>query len=440
VSTAREEILDRIRAAVGPGRPGRAGGVPPDRGIHPPIPARAQVDAAYAALPRGYRRAHHDAAGTDIVALFAERAADYRAVVERVTEADLPAAIARVLADVPRFLVPDGLPAQWLAGVPADGTAEDGAGDESGRPPAGRIVRDDPPLSARELDTVAGVITGCAAAIAETGTIILDHGPGQGRRALTLVPDFHLVVVQAAQVAADLPDAIAGLDPARPHTLISGPSATSDIELIRVEGVHGPRNLHILIAGLPDAADGFPSQAISANEPGVGADGPEQQPGDRDQGQHARHVQPPRERLVRVAAVLERIDRLPQGVKHDRSGRHRPQRLNRDRGHRCPASAAPQQDRGEDDGQAEQGEDQREGDERPDDRAGPSAREAVPSDRAERPRQEQQAQALQAQEHAHVDEECRSQYVSHLVIVAQVRPQGAAVAALASCRSIMARS
>jgi L-lactate dehydrogenase complex protein LldG len=252
VSSAREEILDRIRAALqqhgghlspippgGPGSPGRAA-------------TPAQVDAVYAALPRGYRRAHHDPATTDIVALFAERAADYRAVVERVPEPDLAAAIARVLAALPSFLVPDGLPPQWLAGVSADGPLDPTAADQAdpaGQPAGDRIVRDTPPLPARELDAIAGVLTGCAAAIAETGTIILDHGPGQGRRALTLVPDFHLVVVRADQVAADLPDAIARLDPARPHTLISGPSATSDIELIRVEGVHGPRNLHILIAG-----------------------------------------------------------------------------------------------------------------------------------------------------------------------------------------------
>jgi L-lactate dehydrogenase complex protein LldG len=246
VSSAREEILDRIRTAfqqhgghLSPGGPGAVG-----RAATP-----AQVDAAYAALPRAYRRAHHDAAGTDIVALFAERAADYRAVVERVPEADLPAAIARVLAAVPRFLVPGGVPAHWLGGAPAGDPAEAGATEPTGSLAGDRVVRDVPPLSARELDSVAGVLTGCAAAIAETGTIILDHGPGQGRRALTLVPDFHLVVVRADQVAADLPDAIARLDPARPHTLISGPSATSDIELIRVEGVHGPRNLHILIAG-----------------------------------------------------------------------------------------------------------------------------------------------------------------------------------------------
>jgi L-lactate dehydrogenase complex protein LldG len=215
--SAREEILSRIRAATGPAA------------------AAADVDAGYAALPRPYRRAHHDPSSADIVALFAERAADYRAVVERVSPAGLAGAVARVLAGVSRFVVPDGLPPEWLAELPG--------------PVADKIVRDDPPLSARELDRVFGVLTGCAAAIAETGTIVLDHGPGQGRRALTLVPDFHLVVVRADQVAADIADALARLDPVRPHTLISGPSATSDIELIRVEGVHGPRNLHVLVAG-----------------------------------------------------------------------------------------------------------------------------------------------------------------------------------------------
>ena len=219
MSAAREEILARIRAATG------AAATP------------AEADAAYAALPRSYRRAHHDPSDSDVVALFAERAADYRAVVERVPEADLPAAVAAAVASVvaaaTSLVIPDGLPGHWLAGFP----------------PGIRLVRDEPPLSAAELDRTAGVVTGCAVAIAETGTIILDHGPGQGRRALTLVPDFHLVVVLAGQVAADIADALARLDPARPHTLISGPSATSDIELIRVEGVHGPRNLHILIGG-----------------------------------------------------------------------------------------------------------------------------------------------------------------------------------------------
>jgi len=217
-SAAREEILTRIRAA------NQAAG--------------RDADAEYAALPRRYLRAHHDAAVHDIAALFAERAADYRAVVERAPESGLAAAVARVLAErvaaVPGpVLVPDGLPADWLAALAAEIP----------------LARDEPPLPPAELDQAAGVVTGCAVAVAETGTIILDHGPGQGRRALTLVPDFHLVIVREEQVAADLADAFARLDPARPHTLISGPSATSDIELIRVEGVHGPRTLHILLAG-----------------------------------------------------------------------------------------------------------------------------------------------------------------------------------------------
>jgi len=219
--SAKDRILARIRAA------NRAAGAD----------QAADADAGYAALSRDYLRAHHDAGTHDITGLFAERAADYRAVVERVPGSGLAAAVARVLAAraaaVPGpFVVPDGLPGGWLDGLPGELT----------------LARDEPPLPAAELDRLSGVVTGCAAAIAETGTIILDHGPGQGRRALTLVPDFHLVVVQAAQVAADLPDAFARLDPSRPHTLISGPSATSDIELIRVEGVHGPRNLHVLIA------------------------------------------------------------------------------------------------------------------------------------------------------------------------------------------------
>jgi L-lactate dehydrogenase complex protein LldG len=210
-------MLARIRAAIGDA-------------------SRPDVDQAYQELPRRYLAAHHDG---DIVALFAERAADYRAVVERLPAGELPAAVARVLAGRAQepgksgFVIPAGLPEEWLSKLTGEVA----------------LIHDDPPLSAAQLDQLAGVVTGCAVAIAETGTIVLDHGPAQGRRALTLVPDFHLVIVGAEQVAADLPDSFGQLDPARPQTLISGPSATSDIELIRVEGVHGPRTLHILLAG-----------------------------------------------------------------------------------------------------------------------------------------------------------------------------------------------
>jgi len=197
-----------------------------------PEAASAAADAAYAALPRDYLRAHHDPARDDIVALFAERAADYRAVVERVESGVVADAVAAALP-AGTIVVPDGFPADWRPAPRPAGPS--------------RFTGDEPPLTSAALDQTAGVITGCAVAIAETGTIVLDHGAAQGRRALTLVPDFHLVVVRADQIAADLPDALARLDPARPLTFISGPSATSDIELVRVECVHGPRTLHVLI-------------------------------------------------------------------------------------------------------------------------------------------------------------------------------------------------
>jgi L-lactate dehydrogenase complex protein LldG len=210
--SARDEILRRIRTALAD------------------VPA-AEV-AEEVAVPREYRRRHHDRGLTD---LFAERVADYRAVVARVTEAKLPAAVAAALAGRPRLVVPDGVPDTWLSALPA--------GVE--------LLRDTPPLDHGTLDKAGAVLTGCAVGVAETGTIVLDAGPTQGRRALSLLPDFHLCVVRLDQVVADWPDALAALDPSRPLTLISGPSATSDIELNRVEGVHGPRTLHVLLLSRP---------------------------------------------------------------------------------------------------------------------------------------------------------------------------------------------
>jgi L-lactate dehydrogenase complex protein LldG len=213
-SSSRDQILARVRAANAHAAPSAS----------PPASLATDVDSAYRAIPRDYLAAHHT---DDIVALFAERTADYRAIVQRIPASGIAATVAEALPGG-RYVIPAGLPPDWL--------------------PAGiETVGDDPPLSPAALDAATGVITGCAVAIAETGTIILDHGPAQGRRALTLVPDLHLVIVRADQVEPDLAAAFARLDPARPHTLISGPSATSDIELIRVEGVHGPRTLHVLL-------------------------------------------------------------------------------------------------------------------------------------------------------------------------------------------------
>jgi L-lactate dehydrogenase complex protein LldG len=183
------------------------------------------------AVPRDYARA--GAPGTDAVALFAERAADYRATVQRVDTAGLGAAIGAALTGrgARRVVVPDAVVAGWLAHADVEALA------------------DDPPLSTAQLDAADAVVTGAALAIAETGTVVLDAGAAQGRRAVTLLPDLHVCVVRTDQIVASVPEGIARLDPHRPLTWISGPSATSDIELNRVEGVHGPRTLHILVVG-----------------------------------------------------------------------------------------------------------------------------------------------------------------------------------------------
>ncbi len=172
----------------------------------------------------------------DVAATFVERVEDYRAVVERVDAEAIAAAVAGALTRATRIVVPPGLPQEWL-------TALDGV----------EVVTDDGALSSGDLDHFDAVVTAATVAIAVTGTIVLDHGPDQGRRALSLVPDVHVCVVHEAQLVGDVPESIAPLRDAvtagRPLTWISGPSATSDIELERVEGVHGPRTLHVLLVG-----------------------------------------------------------------------------------------------------------------------------------------------------------------------------------------------
>lgn len=199
--SARDEILSRIRAALA------------DRPDPGPI-------------PRDYRGPGALAPDLD---RFAERVADYRAEVHRVADDDVAATIAGAVG-TRRVVVPDGFPPHWL-------------------PPGLDATHE--PLSTAELDGCDGTVSTCAVAVAETGTVVLDAGPGQGPRALSLVPDYLLVVVRADQVRANVPDAVAELDPTRPLTWISGPSATSDIELNRVEGVHGPRTLDVVLVNTP---------------------------------------------------------------------------------------------------------------------------------------------------------------------------------------------
>jgi L-lactate dehydrogenase complex protein LldG len=201
--SSRERVLARVRAAL--------------------------ADVAEAPGEFDVPRAYDVTRGFDAVATLVDRLADYRAQVRVVAAGSLPDEVAAAVRGH-RVAAPGGVPDGWLAG--AD------------------VVRDEPPLTPYDLDRVDIVVTGCAVAIAETGTIVLDGGPGQGRRALTLVPDHHVCVIAADQIVHTVAEALSRLDPARPLTWISGPSATSDIELDRVEGVHGPRTLEVLITTL----------------------------------------------------------------------------------------------------------------------------------------------------------------------------------------------
>lgn len=204
--SAREEILAAVRSAVADApRPGPAAERPvattPDRG--------------------------------ELLDRFVERVEDYQATVIRCTPPELTSQVLFALGDADRVLLPEGLPAAVVEAV----TGRLGDEATSGDVPGGR------------LETYDTVVTTCATGIAVTGTVVLDHGAGQGRRALTLLPDRHVCIVRADQVVADVPDVMGRLDPLRPQTWISGPSATSDIELSRVEGVHGPRRLTVILAG-----------------------------------------------------------------------------------------------------------------------------------------------------------------------------------------------
>lgn len=216
--SSRDVVLGRIRTALA------ADPAPP-----PPT-------------PRDYIRVGADAPGSEpVIEQMVDRLVDYKAVVGRVPGDD-PAALADAVAaalsaaGLESVVVAADLPPELLDACGRDGRV---------------VVADGRPsvLTPDELDGIAAVVTTAQVAIAISGTIVLDGGVGQGRRAISLVPDFHLIVLRADQVVSTVPEAIARLDPIRPLTMIAGPSATSDIELERVEGVHGPRTLHVLITG-----------------------------------------------------------------------------------------------------------------------------------------------------------------------------------------------
>ena len=208
---ARDEVLARIRSA------------------HAAAPP---TTLAYDDIARDYRTSS-DLDPDALMERLVERLLDYRALVRRARADELPTAIAAALTErrARSVVVPPGLDRSWVSAVGVDVQV-----DETNEP-----------LSVARLDAVDAVLTGCAAAVAETGTLILDTSPDQGRRVITLIPDYHLCLVRAEQIFADVPEALARLDGTRPLTMISGPSATSDIELDRVEGVHGPRTLEVII-------------------------------------------------------------------------------------------------------------------------------------------------------------------------------------------------
>ena len=195
--------------------------------------AAPPANLRYEDITREYRTTS-DASAAALTELLIDRLVDYRALVRQCSVDDLGATIAHALEErgARTVVVPAGLDPSWTAGLAAEMLTD---------------LSDGEPLSVSQLDHVDGVITGCATAIAETGTLILDSSPGQGRRVLTLIPDYHLCVVFQDQICADVPQGLARLTATRPLTMISGPSATSDIELNRVEGVHGPRTLEVII-------------------------------------------------------------------------------------------------------------------------------------------------------------------------------------------------
>ncbi|AVV44257.1 lactate utilization protein C [Streptomyces sp. P3] len=232
--SSRDQILGRVRRALADvprdeSPDGPNGSKRPEESSGP-----GQVAGYGEAVAREYLREHGERSAAQTAELLAENLADYRALVHRCTEDELPSLIGRLLAGhgTRSVLAPAGLDPAWLSATDAE-RVEDRAGS-----------------TAHELDGVDSVVTACAVAIAETGTIVLDGGPDQGRRRITLVPDHHVCVVRVAgQVVSSVPQALERLDPARPLTWISGPSATSDIELDRVEGVHGPRTLEVVLVG-----------------------------------------------------------------------------------------------------------------------------------------------------------------------------------------------